>query len=174
MSPEAIAVAVARLDTTRSSDREQAWDELRPLGRDVVPYLRRAYPQFRTWQGRVSLVFHAIPHARTSEDAFQLGLAALSDRATLVRYRACGLLAYSLRRDAIEPLETLLDHQDDETAKDARAAILAIRAQDHDLFVDRNLTGRTRWGVTEEDKFDFRDKGFFERLRWRLLALKRR
>ena len=103
MTPDQIRSAVARLDTARWSEEEAVWSDLRPCGQSVTPYLREAYPKFRKWQGRVSLVFHSIPYARVSEDAFQLGLAALADRATLVRYRACGLLAYSLRSHRSKP-----------------------------------------------------------------------
>jgi len=35
----------------------------------VVPYLLEAYRTFRTSKGRVSLVFHAIRYARTSDVA---------------------------------------------------------------------------------------------------------
>jgi hypothetical protein len=94
VTPDQIRAAVARLDSTSWSDQDEIWNGLRPCGEAVVPYLREAYPTFRKWQGRVSLVYHSIRFARVSEDAFQLGLAALADRATLVRYRACSLLAF--------------------------------------------------------------------------------
>ena len=152
MTPDEIRATVARLDTTRWLEAEEAWNALRPLGEAAMPYLREAYPGFRKWQGRVSLVYHAIHCARVSEDAFQLGLAALNDRATLVRYRACGLLAYSLRSEAIAPLESLLDHPDAATAEDARAALDAIRNRNHHLFVDRNHSGRSFWQVNPGDK----------------------
>jgi len=69
----------------------------------------------------------------------------------MVRYRACGLLAYSLRRDAIGPLKTLLNHRDPRTLADASAAITAIEKQNHHLFIDRDASGRTRWVVNEGD-----------------------
>ena len=151
MSPDEIRATVARLETPRALEEEEAWNALRPLGEAVLPYLREAYPRFRKAQGRRSLVFHAIRYARTSEDAFQLGLAALEDRATLVRYRACGLLAYSLRSEAIAPLERLLDHPDEATAADAWAAIDAIRNRNHHFFVDRDHSGRSFWKVNPDD-----------------------
>ena len=152
MTPDQIRAAVARFDSTSWSDQEEIWNELRPFGEAVVPYLREAYPRFRKWQGRVALVYHSIRFARVSEDAFQLGLAALADRATLVRYRACSLLAYSLRDDAIEPLERTLDHPDAETVADAAAALDAIRNRNHHLFVDRSHSGRSFWSVNPGDR----------------------
>ena len=152
MTPDEVRAAVARLDSTSWSEQEDIWNELRPCGEAVVPYFREAYPTFRKWQGRVSLVYHSIRFARESEDAFQLGLAALADRATLVRYRACSLLAYSLRDDAIGPLERILDHPDAETVADAKAALDAIRNRNHHFFVDRAHSGRSFWRVNPGDR----------------------
>ena len=120
----------------------------------VVPYLLEAYRTFRKSKGRVSLVFHAIRHARTSEEAFRLGIEALSDKATLVRYRACGLVAYSQRPEAIPHLKALLTHADARTVEDARAAIDAISSRNHHYFVDRGHSGRSFWQVTEGDGRD--------------------
>ena len=152
MTPNEIRSAVQRLNSKTVAGEEEAWDELRDLGAAVVPYLREAYPDFGRWQGRVSLVFHSIRYARVSEDAFQLGLQGINDRATLVRYRACALLAYSLRKDALKPLKALLKHEDQKTVEDAKAAIRAIKKQNHHLFIDRSNSGRTHWVVNESDR----------------------
>jgi hypothetical protein len=152
VTPAEIRAAVQRLNSRTVAAEEQAWSELRGLGEAVVPYLREAYPTFKRWQGRVSLVFHSIRYGRVSEDAFQLGLAALHDRATVVRYRACGLLAYSLREDALSRLNQMLRHDDAKTAADAKAAITAISKRNHHLFVDRDGSGRSFWVVNEEDR----------------------
>lgn len=133
------------------STADDAWSELRELGADVVPHLATCYPTARRWQQRTALVFHAIRYARTSEEAFQLGLTALADRSYMVRYRACGLLAYSLRRDAIPALEELLTHRDKRTVEDARAALDAIKRRNHHLFVDRDHSGRSFWEVNPGD-----------------------
>jgi hypothetical protein len=151
MTIDEIQRAVALLDTTSSLDEEAAWSQLRPLGPDVVPFLRDFFPRCRSWQGRASLVFHSVRFARTSGDAFDLGVGALQDRSTVVRYRACGLVAYSLRHDALGPLKSLLGHRDPRTVADATAAIAAIEYQNHHLFVDRDGSGRTRWVVNEGD-----------------------
>ena len=152
MEPNKIREYVSRLETTKSLEAEAAWAELRPLGIEVVRYLAEAYPKMKKWQGRISLVFHSIRYAKDSEDAFQLGIKALNDRATLVRYRACGLLAYSQRKEAITHLKKLLKHEDNETVADAKAAIDAIKKRNHHYFIDRDHSGKTFWQVTEKDK----------------------
>ena len=151
MTPAEIRERVRRLDTTSARDEEEAWVSLRDLGGSVVPYLAEAYASFRKWQGRASLVFHSTRYARTSEEAFRLGLDALSDKATVVRYRACGLLAYSLRSEALPPLEALLQHPDARTVDDATAAIDAITHANHHYFIDRSHSGRSFWEVNEGD-----------------------
>ena len=154
MEEDRVRAFVIALDTASSAAQEAAWSELRGLGGAVVPHLAAFYPKARTWQGRVALVFHSIRYARLSDDAFVLGLAALRDKSYMVRYRACGLLAYSLRRDAIPELEPLLKHSDRRTVEDAAAAIDAIRNQNHHYFVDRSHSGQARWVVTESDRND--------------------
>jgi hypothetical protein len=151
MKEEEIRALVFEMDTTNSVQAEKAWMKLRDLGQDVVPFLAEAYPVFRKWRGRVALVFHCIQYARSSDTAFQLGVSALQDRATLVRYRACGLLAYSLRQDALPHLKEMFSHQDDKTVEDARAAMDAIKHRNHHYFVDRDHSGRSFWSVNEGD-----------------------
>ena len=51
---------------------------------------------------------------------------ALDDSAYMPRMQATGILAYSLRPDAVEHLERLLKHRDPKTRDDAAAAIDAI------------------------------------------------
>jgi hypothetical protein len=151
MTPDEIGEHVRRLDTTSARQEEEAWAHLRGLGVAVVPHLAESYPAFRKWQGRAALVFHCIRHARVSEEAFRLGVLALADKAAHVRYRACSLLAYSQREEAIPRLEALLDHPDPRTVADAKPAIDAIRRRNHHYFVDRDHTGRAFWQVNEAD-----------------------
>jgi hypothetical protein len=146
-----IQALLTKLNTARSLDEEQAWEQLRTLGEKVVPHLEQAYPKMSKWQGRVSLVFHSTQFARSSESAFRLGLVALQDRSFMVRYRACGLLAYSLRREALSALKPLLKHPGHRTVEDAEAAISAIEEQNHHLFVDRDRTGQIFWNVQRRE-----------------------
>lgn len=117
----------------------------------MVPFLAECFPRTKKTQGRVALVFHAIRFARESHSAFELGVLALSDKATLVRYRACALCAYSLRDDAIPHLKLLLKHSDSKTVADAKAAIDAIRFRNHHYFVDRIHSCGTFWEVNPGD-----------------------
>jgi hypothetical protein len=151
MTPDEIRALVGRLDTASAAEEQQAWAQLRGVGAEVVPYLADAYRSFRKWQGRASLVFHSIRHARASDDAFRLAVEALSDKASQVRHRACGLLAYSQKNEAIAHLKPLLQHADARTVEDAKAAIDAITRRNHHFFVDRGHTGRAFWQVGEGD-----------------------
>lgn len=149
---EQIALAVDRLDTRDADQLDAAWAELRPLGYGVVPYLLAAYPRFRTWQGRTAMAYHATRYARISTDAVELGLLALADKSYMVRYRACGLLAYALDSDALAALDRVARHDPREmVAHSALAAMNAIKAGNHNLFADRSLSGRTSWSVNPGD-----------------------
>jgi hypothetical protein len=90
----------------------------------------------------------AIPAAVRRLDTTRI---ADEEAAWSVRYRACGLLAYSLRADALPELEPLLGHRDQRTVEDARAAIDAIRSHNHHFFVDRGHSGRSFWEVNKGD-----------------------
>lgn len=151
METTELEILVGHLDTKNTSAAEAAWEQLRHLGEAVVPFLLAFYPRARTWQGRTALVFHAIRHARTSKAAFELGERALTDRSYMVRYRACSLLAYSLRRDALPLLRPLTAHADHRTREDATAAIDAIKQSNHHYFVDRDHSDRSFWMVNDSD-----------------------
>jgi hypothetical protein len=152
MDEQEIKSLVEEMDTASSAAEEAVWSKLRPLGKDVLPYLLEFFPRAKKWQSRRAIVFHAINHARTSEDAFKLGLAAIKDKSTMVRYRGCCVLANSLREDAIPHLIELLDHKDSKTVEDARAAIDAIKNQNHQLFYDRTHSGKIVWSVNDENE----------------------
>ena len=132
-------------------ERLDAWGELKTLGVDVVGYLATGYSKMKKAPGRTTCVFYSMSYSRTSEEAYELGVVALNDKATTVRYRACGLLAYSLRKDAIPYLRSLLQHRDSRTVADARAAIDAIENENHHLFVDRRHSGRMFWDLNPGD-----------------------
>ncbi|MEO0481585.1 MAG: hypothetical protein AAF196_19110 [Planctomycetota bacterium] len=140
------------MDCKTAQAVEEAWAPLRPLGEAIAPYLLAAYPRTRSRQGRTALVFHSTRYARTSQATYELGLIALADRSFMVRYRACGVLAYSLRRDALPHLQPLASHVDPRTAEDAEAAISAIQGGNHHLFVDRHRTGQVHWIVNDSDR----------------------
>ncbi len=148
---EQVSEAVARLDTAASEQQDLAWAKLRPLGFGVVRFMRQAFPHFRTWQGRTALVYYATRYARIADEAVELGLAATEDRSYMVRYRACGLLAYSLTPEVLPALERMGSDPRPLVAQSAHAACNAIKAQNHHLFADRSLSGRTSWIVNDGD-----------------------
>ena len=90
-------------------------------------------------------MYHAIKFAKSHDSAFQLGIEGVKDKSKKVRYRACMLLAVSQRNDAITELQFLLD--DPDSSADAKAAIEAIKHQDHNYFVDRDHSGRVMLNV---------------------------
>ena len=150
MDETEIKLWIGKLEATSVYSEEKAWEQLKPLGPIVLPYFREYYHKIQKWQGRVSLVFHSIRYARSHEDAFQLGITALNDKAVVVRYRACMLLAYSLRKDALPHLEQLLKHSNQRTVQDAKAAIDAILSQNHHYFIDRDHSGKVKWNIEAE------------------------
>jgi len=147
---------VQRFDTSLAAERRAAWALAKvQIAKDPVRVLSAmldAFPTFRTWQGRTWLLFYAVRYAQTIEHAFQLGVLGCQDRSTRVRYRGCGLLAYSLREDALQHLKPLLAHQDKRTSNDAAAAIDAIESRNHHYFLDRRHSGRVFWIVNQDDK----------------------
>lgn len=124
------------------SSRGWAWIFLRSCSNTIRNRVRGGHA--------LAAYFFAIHDARENEDAVQLGIAALNDRSRVVRHRACSLLAYSLRDDALPYLRQLLMHHDPSTKEDARAAIDAIEHRNHNWFVDREHTGRLTWTVDKE------------------------
>jgi hypothetical protein len=145
-----------QLGTGGVNERDSVWEKLKPEGERLIPYLIEAYGYLKKWQGRVSCVFYLMKYARTHPEVVQLGIDALQDRATLVRYRACMLLAQSQAMETIPHLEKLLDHTDIKTAEDAAAAIDAIKHQNQHYFIDRHHTGQMFMaGGSPEEFIDF-------------------
>lgn len=149
MDAERIRELVSQLDTADHLAAESAWSTLRPLGSAVVPFLADAFLNFKKWQGRAALLHHTIRHARTSSDAFRIALAGLFDKSKVVRYKACSVLAYSLRKDALSHLREVVDRFDKDTTQHAKAAIDAIRHQNHHYFMDRTHSGSVSWVVND-------------------------
>lgn len=113
------------------------------LGEKFPELMLATYRISRKWRVRVSCVFFSIHYARDAEAAVQLGLQAIKDRSKVVRYRACMLLAWSLRSDALPALrEALATCESQETKEDLEAAIDAIENNNSNYFVDRDHSGR--------------------------------
>jgi HEAT repeat protein len=108
----------------------------------LLPQLISAFPRIRNAQGRNIILFTMLRHARSEPAVLELAMQAASDPAYLVRMQACGILAYALDRRAIPCLAALLTHRDAKTREDAAAAIAAIEAGNHHLWIDRDGAGR--------------------------------
>lgn len=164
MTDEKIYELIAKLDTSSFTNQEKYWTEIKKLDINIPHYFLNAYPNFKKWQGRVHLVFSCVKYARKSEDAFQLGIKALSDKATLVRYRGASILAYSLREDAIPHLKTNLTHPDEQTQKDAERA---IRSRNHHIFMEDRADKWIVNGSIDETELSRKNNpnGIFERIK---------
>jgi hypothetical protein len=148
-----------RFDTADEATRNEAWEQL-PGGRLALPFLREAFPNTTRMEARSSMVYEATFFARVSEDAFQLGVMGCRDRSKYVRDRACGVLAYSLRKDALPVLRPLLRADDEVTRESAEAAVDAIKHENHHLYWDRDWPrGQTCWTVNRGDNPWFPDAG---------------
>jgi hypothetical protein len=147
MTEKQILAKIKNLDITSSLKQEEYWQEIKKTDINIPDYFLKAYPTFKKWQGRIHLVYHCVKYARNSDSAFQLGIIALNDKATLVRYRAASLLAYSLRKESIPYLEKNLLHPDLKTRKDAERAIRAIKEKNHYIFMEDRAT---KWIVNRE------------------------
>ncbi|HJR56501.1 MAG TPA: HEAT repeat domain-containing protein [Rhizomicrobium sp.] len=136
---------VQALDTPTSADMDAAWEPIRAIGAPLIPFLAEFLPKAKNWLCRASLLTYLGPYSRESDVAFAAGLAALNDKSKAVRYSACELCAYSLRKEAIPPLQVLLGHSDPLTSSAAAAAIDAITHRNHHYFRDRDHSGVVRW-----------------------------
>src|SRR5262245_32541916 len=96
-----VRALVTTLDTKDTAVRDAAWQQLRNLGERVLPFFEDFFPRAKRFEARRDMAFHCIRYARTSESAFRIGVSAIADRSSIVRYRGCGILAYSQRRDAL-------------------------------------------------------------------------
>jgi hypothetical protein len=154
-----VRAVLRRFDSADAATRDEAWKQL-PAGRAALPFLREAFPQTRRMEARISMVYEATFFARVSEDAFQLGLLGVRDRSKHVRDRACGVLAYSLRDDALPALRPLLRAGDEVTRTAAEGAVDAIKHHNHHLYWDQDgPKGQTFWVVNRGDDPELPDVG---------------
>lgn len=134
---------LSQLDGSGSDEEWSAAMRLRE--RDDFPHLLlERFRSSRAWKARSSCVYHAVRYARRHPDALTIGKEALADKSKVVRYRACMLLAYSQRTDALPVLRQALKATNDaEGRADLLAAIDAIESGNHNFFVDREHTGKS-------------------------------
>ena len=112
---------------------------------DLATLYVKVFPKLRRYEGRMCILYRLVSYVRRDSKILDLAVLALSDRARIVRYHACSILAYSLRKEVLPPLESLLSHPDAETQLYAAAAIDAIEHQNHHYFVDIDHSGNVFW-----------------------------
>lgn len=152
MDNDKIWKLLSKLDGSGNNNEYAALDELHTLGDRLPSLLHEKYKSSRKWSERASCVYHAIGYSRNNEDAVLLGIDALKDKSKVVRYRACMLLAYSLDKQAIHPLQRVITTSTNkETVADAGAALDAILSKNHHYFVDRSHTGKIRLNLERCD-----------------------
>jgi hypothetical protein len=152
MNEDEIERLLNLLDGKGSNQEYDAIEEIRKISGDRFPYyLHMKYRKSKRMAQRASCVFFASGYARSSEDAFQLGLEALHDKSQVVRYRACGLLAFAQNLRAMPFLRLALEKFESHqvTRADVSAAIDAIENKNHHYFHDRKHSGMVTWNVTE-------------------------
>lgn len=113
--------------------------------KNLVAVYVDALPQIKNWPGRMHIMFWIQRYARSDRRVVEAARNALQDRSRIVRYYACGALAFALDSESIPCLEELLSHRDASTRADAAAAIDAIRCGNHHYFADRRHTGEVFW-----------------------------
>jgi hypothetical protein len=133
---------LSQLDGSGSDAEWSAVMKLRE--REDFPHLLlEKFRSSRAWKARSSCVYHAVRYARGDADALTIGKEALADKSKVVRYRACMLLAYSQRAEALPVLREALEATEDvEGRADLLAAIDAIESGNHNFFVDREHSGK--------------------------------
>jgi integrase len=145
MQDQRLEKLVQAFSTSLRPEIDAAWLVAGSMGNDLLPLLADAFPRIRKCEGRASVMRYVGRFSRESDVAFKMGVIATQDRAYDVRHYGCALLAYSLRTDALPTLAALLRHADRRTVEDARAAIDAIKNQNHHFFKDRDHSGKVRW-----------------------------
>ena len=113
--------------------------------KNLVPLYIDAFYKIKKWPGRMCISFLLVRYAKAYRKILELGLHGLNDKSQIVRHHCCAILAYAGCDEYIPPLEKLLNHKNAETREDARAAIDAIKNNDHNLYADRDHTGNVFW-----------------------------
>ncbi|HEY1584735.1 MAG TPA: hypothetical protein VGH63_03550 [Polyangia bacterium] len=117
----------AALGETDSDDRRRiylAWCRLGQFRREIVPLVARAFATTKHAQGRESHLYYVTPYASFDDATVELGVRALADARKEVRYRACGLLARSGRKEVVADLRKIKTGPSRDAAQRAERALL--------------------------------------------------
>ncbi len=138
---------LAQLDGTKSNDCEiDAVLQLRLLEpKRFVELMLDLYRSSTKLKPRCTAVYFTTSYARENDVAVEIGKLAVFDRSKRVRFRGCGLLAYSLRLNVIDTLRHAQLLVPEQEVPDFTAAIDAIENQNHHYFYDRDHSGMVKW-----------------------------
>lgn len=130
-------------------EEHSAVKRIRELSGGFSNVALRVYREASRYQVRAACVFYSMSEAAANnEDAFTLGIEAIKDRSKIVRSRACQLLSFALKQEAIPYLRSALaDPQLKASTEDFDAAIDAIVHQNHHYFVDREHSGMVKMSI---------------------------
>lgn len=115
------------LEETDTDDRRQiylAWCRLGACRHEIVARVAAAFAATKHARGRESHVYFVTPYALFDDATVELGVRALADRRKEVRYRACGLLAHSRRKEVVRDLRAITTGPTREPARRAERALL--------------------------------------------------
>ena len=138
-----IDTLVNQIDGKGSDIEVDAIEHLRhKTGVDFPRVMLKTFQNSRAAKIRCACITYCVPYARHFHSAVELGIIGLSDKSKVVRAEACGLLAVSLNKTAMESLYNARKcEKHPEVTEHIDAAISSIEHQDHNLFVDRDASG---------------------------------
>lgn len=161
LEPGRLGSELAQLRRDDFTSRQAPWALLKDRPDEVIAVLAAEYARATRAPERAEVLAHAMWWARESPAAAALAAAALADRARIVRFTACQLLALAQLPEHVRDLAPLLAHPDAATVEDARSATFALLAGEYDLFYDRRWRGHVHAYVVLPDRSTIpRDRTF--------------
>lgn len=176
MDDPTIREALRLTDAANTRDLARAWDAIRSgwSGSDVVPYIAEAFGTTTHARARACQIFQVTRFARDEDRAIELGVRALSDRASDVRGRACMLLFHSRKPEVVPILRAVKAPSTRPLARRAATSILEgtpfVGDTDPLYFFFRGEGGRAPRGSFADD-VDRASRAALEKRRFRALFL---
>ena len=176
MDDLAIRDALRLTDTANTRDLARAWDGagLRWSGSEIVPFIADAFGTTTHARARACQIFQVTRFARDDDRAIELGVRALSDRASDVRSRACMLLFHSRKPEVVPILRAVRAPSTRPLARRAATSILEgtpfVGDTDPLYFFFRGESGRAPRGSFADD-VDRASRAALEKQRFHRLFL---